>query len=49
LTAAVKAAAFTVTVWEETPLVTEGAFAEMKVPLAAFTSSRQQMSMRLSG
>jgi hypothetical protein len=36
LTAALTSAVFTVTAWEETPLVTEGAFAEIKIPLAGF-------------
>jgi hypothetical protein len=36
LIAAVEAAVVTVTAREETPLVTEGAFAEMKIPLAGF-------------
>ncbi|MGD0629587.1 MAG: YciI family protein [Terracidiphilus sp.] len=37
LMAAVKTDVVTVTAWEGTPTVTEGAFAEMKVPLAGFS------------
>jgi len=48
LMAAVKTDVVTVTAWDGVPTVTECAFAHMKV-LAGFPSSRQRMSMRLSG